>query len=437
MAFLNSRKRSFIFEALATASVSLVRAMGAAAAFAFTAYASSILGPEDAGIFFVSITWAYGLAIIARWGGGDLILMTFAPLARGARAMALPSIMARYTYDGVARILIIMFLLGFGVLLAAPPGMLAITSGGGTNPYFIIGLALSALGLQLAGAAVKAAGKPVTASIVEFCLVPGLTLVAYLLFQALFHGSSAMSPLCALQTLYLAASLMAAILLMRMKGARIAWARPFKRRAMRRTLKRSHDLAIIELSLYLASWAALLMIPWLLGAHDAGLYNAVLRIAGITQIITVSVPSVFIPRLAVSVYEKDWAQARLLIRNIKLVMAMAAIVLLVAIVVLGKWALGLFGPDFVAAYDILLIISAGFCAAMALGPAGAMLNLLKQERAFRNTTIATGFASLALSVPAMMVFGLTGAAWVAALSTLGNKLVLVWLERRVTSRWPG
>ncbi len=52
------------------------------------------------------------------------------------------------------------------------------------------------------------------------------------------------------------------------------------------------------------------------------------------------------------------------------------------------------------------------------------------EHIFRNVTIVTGVATLALSVPAMHFFGIVGAAAVTGLSALGSKLALVWFELR-------
>ena len=421
-------KRGFLLDALATGSVSLVRAGGAASSFAFTVLASSALGPADAGIFFVSITWAMALAIFLRWGASDLILMTFAPLARNWRRKALPAILARYLHNSLLRLfgLVLPVMLGLGLLVRlewmAPARL---------DLVFIFALTLAMVMQQLLAAAVKAAGRPVQASLIEFCFITLFAIIAYLALRGWVDDA----PMRGFETLYLAGALVSVLLLMAMKGTAIVWTRPFKPAAMGTTLRRSHSLAVIELSGFMATWAAFLLMPLFLPAHDVGIYNAALRIASLTQLITISVPSVFIPRLAIALNEGKWAEARRLTRSVKWVMALAGIILFAGVAIFGRWALGLFGAEFTTGYGALLILTGGMCGAMAMGPAGAMLNVMGQERHVRNVTILFGVTTIALSVPAMLFYGIIGAASITALSALASKIVLVVLERRFTKVW--
>ena len=424
-----AKKRGFLFDAIATASVSLVRAAGAVATFAFAAVASSVMGPADAGIFFVSVTWAIALAILVRWGSSDLILLTFAPLARSWRRKALPAVLARYMHNSLLRLsgLILPVMLGLGLMIhlgwLSPVRM---------DLFFIFALTLAMVVQQVTAAAIKAAGRPVQASLVEFCFVALFVIAAYLVFRGWVDAS----PRRGFETVYLSGAVISALVLMTMKGAKIEWTRPLRPNAMRTSLRRSHSFAMSEMSDFLATWAAFLMMPLFLSAHDAGIYNAALRIAALTQLVTISVPSVFIPRLATALQHRDRIEARRLTWSVKLIMALAGIALFLGVAIFGKWALGLFGTDFIAGYGPLLIMTAGLCGAMALGPAGAILNVMGHEKITLNVAFIGAFLTLALAIPALYFHGITGAATVTALSAIARKALLVWFEIRASRLKP-
>jgi O-antigen/teichoic acid export membrane protein len=411
-----------LLELAQTAAVSLVRMIGAAAAFALAAVVSSALGPADAGVFFVSITWAYVIGVVARWGSSDLIVLTIAPMAHGKRASAIPAIVARRMYEALFRFAA-MVLPGLVAVWALVdrlvPQPLAL------DPWFILPLALAITLQQLLSATARAFSRPVVSSFLEFSFMSLFTLAGYLLC----HGLGMALKLQHFEWLYTVGAIVATFLLLAGSPVRIAWLRPIRASLTRSTAYRAHSFALIELCNYLLVWASFLMMPFLLPAADVGIFNAVQRIAGIVQLVTVNIPLVFLPKLAIAQRQRDQAEFGRLLRSMQGVMLATGLGFFVAVAILGGSALSLFGAEFAAGYIPLLITTAGLCASLALGPAGALLSVRGHEHIFRNVTIAAGLAAIVLSIPAIWWFGLAGAASVTGLTALGSKLALVHYSR--------
>jgi O-antigen/teichoic acid export membrane protein len=99
---------------------------------------------------------------------------------------------------------------------------------------------------------------------------------------------------------------------------------------------------------------------------------------------------------------------------------------------LGKPMLWLFGPDFVAGYVFMLILSVGLLARAAVGPAERLLNMLNQQRICA-VIYATAFAlNAGLCVALAPEYGGTGAAFAtSAAIVLESALLFIFVKRRL------
>ena len=416
------RTLPLLIDALAAMGVSVTRGTGSLASFVFTALAAQALGPADSGVLFVSVTWAMGLAIVARWGASDLVLLTFPPLHDGWRRPAVPAILVHYLRASLLRATLVTALAG-AVAAAAGPAALARL---GIDPLFVCTLLFLTVLQQLLAAAARALGAPVRATLCEFVLVPLLAILALL---PLGDARSAWT-VAQFEWLYLACAALAVAGLLSIRGMPVTLLRSINPGAIRSNLLRSRSFGLIEASGFLVNWSSLLVTPLLLSVHDAGLLNPALRIAGMVALVAVSVPSVFVPRLAIAERAGSRAEAARLVRSARLVMAMTGAAFYLVVIVAGDQALGLIGDKFRAAYVPLLVIAGGQCGSLALGPSGAVLALRGQERIMRNVVMVSGVLSLLLLVPAIALFGLHGAAVIAGLAPLASKLALRFHEER-------
>jgi O-antigen/teichoic acid export membrane protein len=99
---------------------------------------------------------------------------------------------------------------------------------------------------------------------------------------------------------------------------------------------------------------------------------------------------------------------------------------------LGKPILWLFGPDFVAGYVFMLILSVGLLARAAVGPAERLLNMLGQQRICAAVYAAALALNIALCVALIPDHGGAGAAFAtSAAIVLESALLFVVARRRL------
>jgi O-antigen/teichoic acid export membrane protein len=82
----------------------------------------------------------------------------------------------------------------------------------------------------------------------------------------------------------------------------------------------------------------------------------------------------------------------------------------VVLLVLGKQILGLFGPEFVAAYWVMIIVSLSQVAQGAVGPAVRLLTISGHEKQCMVVFGATGLLTVVLIMLLVPTYGITGAA---------------------------
>ncbi len=97
---------------------------------------------------------------------------------------------------------------------------------------------------------------------------------------------------------------------------------------------------------------------------------------------------------------------------------------------IGRWLLALFDPSFVSAYDILLIIGAGYTFDAAAGPTAYLLQMTGHERAFLKTIALSYTLVIIAQLICIPKFGLLGAAIPNALGMMFTASVCVYLNRK-------
>jgi O-antigen/teichoic acid export membrane protein len=109
-----------------------------------------------------------------------------------------------------------------------------------------------------------------------------------------------------------------------------------------------------------------------------------------------------------------------------------SVVATLVMLALGKPMLWLFGPDFVAGYLFMLILSVGLLARAAVGPAERLLNMLGQQRICATVYAAALALNVALCVALIPNYGGAGAAFAtSAAIVLESALLFVVARRRL------
>lgn len=181
-------------------------------------------------------------------------------------------------------------------------------------------------------------------------------------------------------------------------------------------------------------WTDTLMVSYLRGNYDTGIYQAAFNLSFLMVSLSVSIGVALVPaiaRLAGRGHETDLAYQRATLLALVLSVTMA-----LAYLLLGKWLLWLAGEEFVPGYPALLVLTLfGVAAALAV-PASSMLTV----HGHANWLIALGAGQLAANVGLNFIFirewGILGAAWATTLVFVLGTLVSWVLVRRAIGAWP-
>jgi len=167
----------------------------------------------------------------------------------------------------------------------------------------------------------------------------------------------------------------------------------------------------------------------LLGPREVGIYIAAVRTATLVSFLLMITSVVAQPRLAAIHASGDrtaLAAFFAIARRWTLLASLAAASILA---IGGKLILGLFGPDYVAAYPALLVLLAGHAAAAAFGPITSLLVLIDRQH---SAAFILGLATLLNAILTMLLarpFGAAGAAFASSLSLVGSYCALFFLVK--------
>ena len=168
----------------------------------------------------------------------------------------------------------------------------------------------------------------------------------------------------------------------------------------------------------------------LAGARQAGLFAACWRLASLVPFVLVGLTTVGGPMIVSAAHRNDGGELHRitkLIARLGFAFALASTLLLV---IAGKWLLGLFGPEFPAAYPILLILLVGGIVNAFTGIVAYLLALTGRERPaliiFSGALLVSGGLNLVL-IPQ---FGAVGAAIASGSALSAWNLAMLFYVRR-------
>ncbi len=159
-----------------------------------------------------------------------------------------------------------------------------------------------------------------------------------------------------------------------------------------------------------------MMLGLLQGTDAAGIYTVVGRGTQLIQFALMAISSATGPTLAGLVSREDWSQLKQVLTNSSRLLLGSTLAIALTLMLLGRWFLAIFGPEFVAGYPALIILGCGYLMSAPLELAGLLLLMSGHER---ETAIGTGMtATLNVIFNALLIprWGLAGAALATSLS---------------------
>ena len=186
--------------------------------------------------------------------------------------------------------------------------------------------------------------------------------------------------------------------------------------------------------------ASVLVAGVLLDPVEVAHFAAAARLAAFVGFGLVALNSITAPMIAAHYREGSMdLLGRIATTNARLAIV-ASLAVALALLVLGPYALRLFGPDFEAAYPLLFVLVLAGIVNAAAGPVGFLLAMTQYHRALLWSSVASLAVGLPIAVVLTAQYGAMGAAAGAVvLQLLQNaiRLVLVWRRLRVDASFVG
>jgi O-antigen/teichoic acid export membrane protein len=372
------------------------------------------LGLEGFGIYALALAWLGVLVMIGRLGF-DLATVRFVATYYGANAWPLLRGFLR-----AGRFTVLGASVATGSALAAGAIWLKPALGGSlSNSLAIAGAVLPLLALvQLEAAALRGLGRVILGD-VPFSIGHPLLLLFGFLAAVMWTGASASA-----ETVLLAYLGATAVVLtwLRVLMSRHLTAIPGDTELQfrwREWLTTAPAMMLITGFGVVLNQSSTIIVGAVSGSAAASIFGASSRIASILQIIVFSLIAVIGPLAAKLATRGEFAKLQRAIDVGVTTVFGAAVGTTIGLVVLGRWVLGLFGTDFVAGYEVLLILVAGQLCAAAVAPAGILLNMTGHQNTSARILAAAAILNLAFCTALAWAYGVNGAAVSTALSTAG------------------
>lgn len=408
----------------------LARGLAAVGSLVFGIILARLYGAAGVGLFALAQSVILGASILARFGLG----------------YTLTTYVGRECYSQAVRVYL-RWAVNLCLLLSSLAACLVLVGRSWLAALFdspdlsqlLVGLALAippfTLAFVLAGF-MKAIRKPATASLMEngsiAWLTSGMVLGAVLINPESTIVVAAWS-FCLAAWLILAQGLLQATVWLRRNLKSDEADRDSAPQVSRaQFMATSRAFSVMNLATFMHQALGVMIAGLFLSPDELGLFKTAEKVALLIHFILVVVNAVFPPRFAESFHKGDFQTLERLARHSALIGVTLAFPLFLGCLLLPRYILGFFGPEFIAAAHLLQILALAQMVSLAAGSVGCLLNMTGHEKSMRNIAIACNGLGLLFLFILIPLFDATGAAVALALVlVLQNLTALVYVWRRL------
>lgn len=167
-------------------------------------------------------------------------------------------------------------------------------------------------------------------------------------------------------------------------------------------------------------------------SHVVGIYGVTLQITAVSSMFLVVANTVVAPKFSILFKNEEHDSLSQLVRSSTFLMSLIAALFLVLFISFSDLILSLFGKEFVAGKIILIILAIGQFIALSTGPVAALLMMTGHEKFHRNTTIFSTILNIILNFLLIPAYDGAGAAFATAFSlSLKNILAVLHVQNKL------
>ncbi|GMQ78724.1 MAG: polysaccharide biosynthesis C-terminal domain-containing protein [Anaerolineae bacterium] len=409
-------------------SAFVVNLTGVALAFGVAVLLARILGAEQYGYYVYALTWVMLLALPSLLGMDTAAVRFIAAYkARGEDSLAAGFFVYSRRFTLYASILLALVLAGVVWWLEDTLVLsLRVT-------FWVACLLLPiVVRLRLYAALLRGLKKPVAALAPEVLLHP-LLLIAVLIIWMTYTGKDPQAATALKANLFSVVLLVILLFLYVRKMFQPLGKLEISRCAKVEWYRTAFPLMLLAGSQVLLSQTDIVMLGFLRGTFDAGIYSAAARLGGLVAFGLVVVNIIVAPLIADLHARKHKQKLQRLVTLSAMAVLLVAVPVSLILFIAGEWVLGLFGTAFTAGYSALLILAVGQLVNALAGSVGFMMTMTGHQREAARILGFTVVLNLFLNGLLIPEFGMPGAA-IATASALvfWNVWMLFYVRRQLS-----
>ena len=408
---------------LRSGTVLVVRGAGAGLGFGFNVALARVLGADGLGVYHLSLTFALIASVVGRIGMDPAMLKFGAPSYAandGQRLAAVHRIGIGTAAGGCGVVAACTFAAADWLATAvyADPAI--------AQPLRLMSLALVPFALlNLYGELLKAGQHQALSSFIQGAALPMVSLLLLFLFAGKLTDASGAAAIYAVATTLVCG--LSWVLWRRTVPPRNSLTtEPVKFRTLLATAMPMYGSAIADVVM---TFSDVLILGMFATATDVGVYTAAARTALLMRFLLLANSSVAAPRFA-ALHAANDAEgvARLALRS-TLLTTVSSVPLLLIFLVFPEKILALFGPQFEAGAQVLIVLSIGQFVNAMTGPVGYLLNMSGFQRIEGRIAVVGALMTAGLCFALIPVWGVLGAAAANAIATATCNLLRVWFAK--------
>ena len=192
----------------------------------------------------------------------------------------------------------------------------------------------------------------------------------------------------------------------------------------------SLPILMVEGFYLLLSYTDVLLLQQFRSSEEVGVYFAVVKTLALVSFIHYAMSATTAHRFAEYHATGDRAKLSAYVAHAIQWTFWPSLAATTLLLIFGKPLLWLFGPQFVAGYDIMFIAAIGLVVRSAIGPVERLLNMLGHQHACALAYASAFVMNVVLCVPLIPRFGGHGAAAATSLALVFETVLLFWIVRR-------
>lgn len=408
---------------LRSGSVLVVRVAGAGLGFAFNVALARVLGADGLGVYHLALTFALIASVVGRMGM-DAAMLKFGATSHAAmdgRRLAAVHRMGMGTASACCGVV------AAGTFAAAD--WLATTVYADpaiAQPLRLMSLALVPFCvLNLYGELLKAGRHQVLSSFIQGAALPLVCLLMLFLLAGNIEDASTAA------AIYLAANIVVCV------TSHVLWRRSVPQRrssttepiSLRQLLGTALPMYGSAIADVVMTFSDVLILGMFATAADVGIYTAAARTALLTRFLLLANSAVAAPRFAALHAARDEeGVARLAVRS-TLLTTFSSVPLLLMFIIFPAQILSLFGPQFEAGAQVLIVLTIGQFVNAMTGPVGYLLNMSGFHRIEGRIAVVGALMTVGLCFALIPFWGLLGAAAANAIATSTCNLLRVYFAK--------